>query len=203
MLRRRSTPAYGAPVALLTVDVELPAQPHRVLIAGGSGAGKTTVARSVAAALHLPVYELDCLFHGPGWRPRPSFQADVEVFSRGADWVTEWQYDVVRPLLAERADLVVWLDLPRWTVTRQVAGRTYRRLRNREVLWNGNVEPPLARLLTDPESVIRWAWRTQPESAKRVAALLTSQPALTVVRLRDRGEVTRWLAGPLARVAAR
>jgi len=38
--------------------------------------------------------------------------------------VTEWQYDVARPLLAERCDLVVWLDLFQWTVLRQVMIRT-------------------------------------------------------------------------------
>lgn len=61
--------------------------------------------------------------------------------------VTEWQYGVVRDQLADRADLVVWLDLPRRSVMRQVVTRTVRRRFRREVLWNGNIEPPLHRIL--------------------------------------------------------
>jgi hypothetical protein len=57
--------------------------------------------------------------------------------------VTEWQYSLVRGILAERADLLIWLDLTRGVVMWQVVRRTLRRRLRREVLWNGNIEPPL------------------------------------------------------------
>ena len=41
----------------------------------------------------------------------------------------------------QRADTVVWLDLPRRIVMRQVVSRTFRRSILREELWNGNREP--------------------------------------------------------------
>jgi adenylate kinase family enzyme len=111
--------------------------------------------------------------------------------------VIEWQYDQVRPLLAERADLVVWLDLPRHVVMRQVVRRTVRRRVRREVLWNGNVEAPLRTVFTDPEHIIRWAWRTHHESEQRISALLAAEPDRPVVRFRSRREADQWLAGPL------
>ena len=40
-----------------------------------------------------------------------------------------------------RADTVVWLDLPRSQVMRQIVSRTFRRVLTREELWNGNREP--------------------------------------------------------------
>lgn len=179
----------------------LPAPVRRVLVAGSSGAGKTTLAAAVGAALGLPHVELDALFHGPGWVPRPSFRADVERLAASDHWVTEWQYDAVRDLLASRADLLVWLDLPRAVVVRQVARRTVvRRLRGSE-LWNGNREPPLRTLLTDPEHVVRWAWATHGSTAPRVRALLERRPELAVVRLRSRREVDRWRQGPLVRAS--
>ncbi len=183
---------------LLTARSPLPRRPRRVLVAGTSGAGKTTVAARVGDALGIGPVEIDVLFHGPGWRPREQFLADVETFTARPTWVTEWQYGVARPLLAERADLLVWLDLPRHTVMRQVVRRTLRRRLRREVLWNGNVEPPLWRVLVDDEHIIRWSWRTHPRTTHRVLDLLAARPELPVVRLASSDEVATWIEGPLA-----
>lgn len=183
---------------LLTARHALPHGPRRVLVAGGSGAGKTTLARRIAGVLDLPYVELDGLFQGPGWTPRPSFRAEVQCFSSGPAWVTEWQYESARPLLAARADTLVWLDLPRPVVLARAVRRTVRRRVRRERLWHGNVEPPLWRVLTDAEHVVRWAWATEPLVAPRVLTALGERPELVVVRLRRRGDVPRWLAGPLA-----
>ncbi len=186
-------------VPLLGPDDPLPHRPRRVLLAGTSGAGKTTTAARVAALLGAPHVEIDALFHGPGWVPRPTFVEDVHRFSAGEAWVTEWQYDQVLQHLAERADLLVHLDPPRRVVLRQVVRRTLVRRLRRQELWNGNVEPPLRTFWTDPEHVVRWSWSTHPRTAARVAALRRDRPDLPVVRLRSRAEVRRWLGGPLAR----
>lgn len=168
-----------------------------MLVAGASGAGKTTLAARVAAVLRVPHVEIDALFHGPGWTRRPSFEADVHRFSAEPGWVTEWQYSAVRGHLAARADLLFWLDLPRRRVMRQVIRRTLLRRLGRRVLWNGNIEPPLRTILTDPEHIVRWAWNTHAEAAQRVRGLLDEQPALAVVRIRSRHEAARWANGPL------
>lgn len=168
-----------------------------MLVAGTSGAGKTTLAARVAAVLGVPHVEIDALFHGPGWSRRSSFEADVHRFSADPGWVTEWQYRSVRDHLAARADLLLWLDLPRRRVMRQVIRRTLLRRVRRQVLWNGNIEPPFRTILTDPEHIVRWAWNTHAETAKRVRRLLDDQPSLTVVRIRSRYEAARWANGPL------
>ncbi|MFF3945705.1 adenylate kinase [Streptomyces sp. NPDC001902] len=175
----------------------LPHRPRRVLVAGTSGAGKTTLAARVAAALQVPHVEIDALFHGPGWTRRPSFEADVHRFSAGPGWVTEWQYGSVRAHLAARADVLLWLDLPRRRVMRQVIRRTLVRRLRRQRLWNGNVEPPLWTILTDPEHIVRWAWTTHGKTAARVSQLLYERPELTVVRIRSHIEAARWADGPL------
>ncbi|MFI7588687.1 AAA family ATPase [Spongisporangium articulatum] len=182
-------------------DAPLTGAPRRVLVAGASGAGKTTLAVAVAAALDIPHVEIDALYHGPGWTPRASFAADVAGFSARPEWVTEWQYSTVRPLLAERADLLVWLDLPRRVVMRQVVRRTVRRRLRREVLWNGNREGPLWMFVTDDDHIVRWAWRTHARTAGRVEAVSRERPELPVVRLRSRREVRAWVQGPLSAAA--
>jgi adenylate kinase family enzyme len=142
---------------LLGPTDSLPYRPCRVLVAGTSGSGKTTLAARIAEELVIPQVEIDALFHGPNWTPRRSFEDDVRRFSAEPAWVTEWQYDSVRPLLAERADLLVWLDLPRAVVMRQVVRLTVRRRLRRERLHGGNVEPAMRTIFTDHGYVVRWA----------------------------------------------
>lgn len=138
--------------------------------------------------------EIDGLYHGPGWVPRESFQADVDEFCRRPSWVTEWQYTLVRDRLADAADLMVWLDLPRRTVMRQVIIRTLQRRYRREVLWNGNIEPPLHRIFFEHDHIVRWAWTTHRKTAHRMKALAERRPNLNIVRLRSRAEVERWVS---------
>ena len=182
---------------LLGAPDPLPYRPRRVLVAGTSGAGKTTLARRIAAVLDCPCVELDALHHGPGWVPRPEFMDDVRRFTASAAWVSEWQYKPVRELLLQRADCLVWLDLPRAVVMSRVLRRTVRRRVRREVLWNGNVEPPFRTFLTDRDHIVRWAWRTHDRTRTRVTAALQQRPDLPVVRLVRRADVAAWVDGPL------
>jgi adenylate kinase family enzyme len=178
---------------LLGPDDPLPAAPERILVAGTSGAGKTTLAVALSRAIGLPHTEIDALFHGPGWMPRESFVEDAYALAEQRRWVTEWQYSAVRPRFLERCDVLVWLDLPIPLVMWQVVARTVRRRWGREELWNGNREAPLRTVLTDRDHIVRWAWQTRHHTARRVEQALVSRPDLCVVRLRRRDELRRWL----------
>jgi len=82
-----------------------PARPQRIYIIGGGGSGKTTLGRQVARALELDLTELDGS-SGAGER------------ARGSRWVIEGIFVWGTAVWLERADLVVWLDLP-WRVARR------------------------------------------------------------------------------------
>ncbi len=103
--------------------------------------------------------------------PRPSFADDVERFTTGPRWVIEWQYTEVRALLLDRADILIWLDHGRWTVTHRVVRRTVGRRIRRIELWNGNYEPPLWTIFTDPRAhhslVVAHPRHTSSRSARR------------------------------------
>ena len=182
---------------MLSADDPLPSVPRRVLVAGTSGSGKTTLAGRIAAVAGVPPTEIDSLYHGPGWTPRDSFMLDVAALAGQPAWVTEWQYGIARPVLLERSDLLVWLDLPPAVAIRGVVRRTVQRRCRRTVLWNGNQEAPLSTFFTERDHIVRWAWRTRHDTAARVAAAVDSRPDLSVVRLTSRHSVGRWLAGPL------
>lgn len=186
----------------LSFDRALPFRPQRIAVAGVSGVGKSTLAVRLAGDLGLQYTEIDGLFHGPGWTPRERFVDDVrELIARDA-WVTEWQYGSARPLLTERVDLFVWLDLPFWTVTLpRLVRRTVRRSTRREVLWNGNREPSLWSIVSNRDHIIRWGIATRAKPAALVADVRRSSPRPVIVRLRSQREADAWVDGAVARVA--
>jgi adenylate kinase family enzyme len=186
---------------MLSPTDQFPSAPRRVLVAGTSGPGKTTLAIAIASVLSIPHIEIDALYHGPDWTPRPTFAAEIAELVAQPEWVTEWQYHQVRSLLASAADLLVWLDLSRPRVMWQVTRRTVRRRLHEEMLWHNNVEPPLRTFFTDRDHIVRWAWRTYPKTAARVLATLDERPDLQVVHLTSHSTALDWTTGPLTAAA--
>ncbi len=172
---------------------------QRVSVVGNSGSGKTTVAAELARLIGAPQLELDSVFHQPGWvpLPGPDFQARVADFTAAPRWVVDGNYSAVRELVWSRADTVVWLDLPRWQVMRQLVGRTIRRAVRRAELWNGNVEPWSNFLHLDPEqSIIAWAWTRHRIYRDRFlrAMIDPGHAQLRFIRLTSPAEVREFLA---------
>jgi adenylate kinase family enzyme len=177
-------------------------------VVGTSGSGKSTLARQLAAAIDVPYVELDSIFHQPGWQPLPEAEFQ-EAARRAADrdgWIIDGNYSAVRSIIWARADTVVWFDLPRGTVMRQLTWRTLRRAMTREELWNGNREPWQNFFSWDPEkSVISWAWHKHAEyrvSYSRAAA----DPAyrrLRFVQLKNRRAARSFLQTARAAAPAR
>ncbi|MET9627539.1 AAA family ATPase [Lentzea sp. NPDC006480] len=175
----------------------LPHVPRRILVAGNAGSGKSTLCRRIAERCDLRRVELDSLYWGPRWTPRPQFRAEVASFAEETHWVTEFQYKEVRRELLARADTLIWLDHPFSMVMGRLVSRTIRRRAGGVELWNGNQEPSLWSVFTDSEHILRWGWKTYRRNRTRVLELVDE---VVVVRLRGQGQVERWLAGPLASV---
>ena len=85
------------------------------------------------------------------------FQARVDMATQGDAWVVDGNYSVVRDVVWEKADAVVWFDLPYATVMARVIRRTVRRTLTRQELWNGNREPFSNLWSFAPEkSIVAW-----------------------------------------------
>ena len=127
-------------------EFELPSDtPLRVVIVGCSGSGKTTFATRLAQALDVPQIELDLLNWRPGWYDRyvnefDAFQADLAKEISSENWVLAGGYTRVRSMIFERATVVVWLDLPKFLVFRQVFFRSLMRAVDGKPILNGNRE---------------------------------------------------------------
>lgn len=187
---------------MLTVDDPVPDRVRRILVVGVTGVGKSTFCARLSERTGIPHVEIDGLFWGRDWTKRPEFEADVDAFLAEPAWITEWQYSTqLGDLLPSSADLVVWLDLPRSVARPRLVRRTIRRRLRREVLWNGNIEPPFHVFFTDPErSILRWEMQTHDKWRRRMPGIVERFPDLPIVRLARQAEIDAWLEsqGPRA-----
>ncbi len=168
----------------------------RIVVVGTSGAGKTTLARRIAALLVLPHIELDAINWQPGWRDLT--RHDPEEFVRRVNeaiqaeaWVVDGNYGPVRDSIWPRATHLVWLDYERPVIMARVISRTFCRALLRTELWAGNRER--WRRMLRPSHPIRWAWNTWARRRRETAERLTQRECahLVVLRLRRPGEVSR------------
>ncbi|NUR88148.1 MAG: adenylate kinase [Nonomuraea sp.] len=150
---------------------------RRILVAGSSGAGKSTMARALGERLSVPYHELDALyFAGPGWLVDDGFAARVAEIAASPAWIFDsYGHPEVRDLLWERADTVIWLDYPRRVVMPRVLRRSLRRTLLRERVFNGN-----------RETVAEWFSREHP------AWSALTQHAARRVEIRQRGRDPRF-----------
>jgi adenylate kinase family enzyme len=170
---------------------------QRISVVGTSGSGKTTFARQLAERLGLPRIELDALNWGPNWRPAEveTFRDRVRLATAADVWVCDGNYSAVRPIVLERADAVVWLDLPLRTCLWRVIRRTARRSRSGEELWgSGNRESWRKQVGRDS---LAWWVLTTHRRRRREYEERFADPAmahLRVHRFRSPAEAETWLA---------
>ncbi len=168
----------------------------RIVVVGTSGAGKTTLARRIAALLVLPHIELDAINWQSGWRDLT--RHDPEEFVRRVNqaieaeaWVVDGNYGPVRDRVWRRATHLVWLDYGRPIIMARVIWRTLFRVVLRTELWAGNREQ--WRHMLRPSHPIRWAWCTWERRRRETAERLAQRECahLVVLRLRRPSEVQR------------
>ncbi|MEH7121948.1 topology modulation protein [Bacillus sp. JJ1503] len=87
----------------------------RIMVIGvSSGVGKSTFARKLGEVLDINVYHLDAFFWKPNW-----VQASIEEFSEAQQeivnqdqWIIEGNYTPTFGVRTERADTIIYLELP-------------------------------------------------------------------------------------------
>lgn len=84
------------------------------MIIGQPGSGKSTLARELGVILALPVVHIDQIHYRSHWVERPGHEKDqlcAEVHARH-EWIFEGGRSRSWPDRVERADLLIWLDVP-------------------------------------------------------------------------------------------
>ena len=176
---------------------------RRISVAGISGSGKTTTSCAIAERLGVRHIELDALFHGPNWSTpqRDEFQERVRhILDNAEGWVADGNYTgYLDTVVLERADTLVWLDLPLRVCLRRIWKRTWRRIRTREELWESKNRETIMNAFLSRDSLFLWTLKAHARHRREWPHRFAAHPHLELVRLHSRREVDAWLAALPAR----
>ena len=163
----------------------------RILIVGPSGAGKSTLAVEVAARLGLPLIHLDRYYWQPGWvaTPEPEWRVIVSELVARPAWVMDGNFGESFDLRLPRADLIVFLDLPR----RITIARVLRRI----IGGLGKNRPDMAPGCPEKLDLefLGWVWRFPRDERPRIGqAIGDTGTRERVTTLTTTREIRDWLS---------
>ena len=97
----------------------------RVMVIGGAGSGKSTVALQLGEILRLPVIHIDKMYWKAGWELRDIDETKTMVVKAAHEdaWVFDGNNFSTFKERADRADAIVFLDMPTWLRFRRVVWR--------------------------------------------------------------------------------
>ncbi|PKL74301.1 MAG: hypothetical protein CVV27_21200 [Candidatus Melainabacteria bacterium HGW-Melainabacteria-1] len=158
----------------------------RIHVTGNAGAGKTTLARKLGAELDLPVIHLDQIVWAPGWKkvsPQERDKALLEITQSD-----RWLIEGVSAYVRERADLVVFLDVPRHVCIWRCARR------NVPYLFKSRPElPPNCPEWRIWPTLLRIIWRFPGLVGERIRR--EAQESTRYVVLESQFDADEWIKG--------
>lgn len=171
----------------------------RVVVIGTSSVGKTTFARRLASSHGTRAVELDSLYWGPGWTPRPDFPEAVAAAVQHPRWVIDGNYSSVRDIVWRRCTSIVWLDYSFARVLARALRRTARRVVTGERLYGGNRET-IRGAFFDPEGPPWLVVRTHARRRREFPALFRrpEYAHASITRLRTPAAAETFLSEALA-----
>ncbi|MEM7440071.1 MAG: AAA family ATPase [Pseudomonadota bacterium] len=162
----------------------------RVMIIGQPGSGKSTLARAIAVRTGLPVVHMDQIQWRPGWvETDREERRRLTLAAHARDtWVFEGGFSATWADRIQRADTLIWLDVPVATRLWRVSWRTIR--------YFGQSRPDLPDGCPERFSweFFRYIWNTRKTSRSKMQNLFdNAPPEKSKHRLSTRGEVSTYL----------
>jgi adenylate kinase family enzyme len=171
---------------------------RRIIVIGTTGSGKSTLAEKLAKKLKLDYIELDALHWLPDWKhvTDEKFRILVDHATRTLGWVIAGNYSVTRDISWPRADAVIWLDYPLWTLFWRLWRRTWSRWWTKELLWETNYERllPQFKIWSAEDSLFRWLFKTYWRRKREIPRLfaLPEYAHLKVLHFKNPKETEDW-----------
>ena len=99
----------------------------RIAIIGNCGSGKSILATKLHKILNIPVYHLDQYCWNPGWQKvdRVLFEKKHQEICDKDEWIIDGIARRVFEYRVQRADIVIFLDIPTWRCLYRILKRAF------------------------------------------------------------------------------
>ncbi|WCT54708.1 AAA family ATPase [Paenibacillus kyungheensis] len=122
----------------------------RVIVIGCSGSGKSTLSQKLHKILQLPIIHLDRYY----WQATEQGAWDQKVteFALTDRWIIDGNYSRTLDIRIERADVIVFLDMPRWLCMYRIV--------KRRIQYHGRTRPDLNEDCPEKLDIgfLKWVW---------------------------------------------
>lgn len=137
---------------------------NRVMIMGCSGSGKSTLSVKLGEKLNLPVIHLDKHYWRPDWisTPDEDWHRIAQELTMKDKWIIDGNYSGTMDIRVKRADVIIYLDMPRWLCLYRVI--------KRRIMYNKKTRPDMHEGC--PEKVdlefLQWVWNFRSKNRKSI-----------------------------------
>lgn len=133
----------------------------KYLIIGTVGTGKTTLAKALSKQYHIPYWEIDSIVHDDEQNGRKRSLEEqnkiIEKIDRNESWILEGVLRKNLYYLLEKADKIIYLDVPRKERNRRILIRFCKQKLGKE---KANYQPSFKMLKQ------MWKWSNEFEKQK-------------------------------------
>ena len=162
----------------------------RIMIIGGAGSGKSSLARALGEVTGLPVVHIDTLYWQPGWtmRSRDEIGRLTNEAANQDRWIFEGNHSETMNYRALRADMLIFLDI-------STVRRLWRVLK-RTVIQYGRSRPDMAEGCMErfDWDFLKWVAGYRKNGRLRALSFLEKAPQhLSKHHLRSPHDVKRFL----------
>ena len=165
---------------------------NRVMVIGCSGGGKSTLAKQISARFGMPYVSMDREFFWlPGWVKRDKAEERRLIAETVAEerWLMDGSGPSTFDLRLPRAELVIWLRLPRWQCLFGVVKRGVR--------YFGRTRPDMAPGCNErfPDfEFLSYIWTFEQKFVPAILHNITLHGShVPVIQLKSRAEMRKFL----------
>ncbi len=169
-------------------------QHKKILIIGSAGSGKTTLSKKLNKKLSLPIIHLDKYYWRPNWQrvSDDEWEKTIKKFSNQKTWIMDGNYSKTIATRLQYADVVIFLDIPRYICLLRVILRRFKIFSNKK-----RVDIPQDCKERMSFEFYKWIWNFSKRSRPGILELLenTSKKQKTqVIILKNSTQINEFIA---------
>ena len=160
---------------------------NKIVVVGGPGTGKSTLAKNLGKQLNLPVYHIDGINYFANWKPRDTDERDKIILEKINEpkWIIDGTYKSTLEQRIQKSDLVIFL---KYSTLARIKGILTRYIKQK---GKEKQEIPGCKEKMDLE-FIKFAFFWNKTKMEAIEEVLKNNPNKEVLIFKNRRKLNKW-----------